>query len=131
MESGMSASDYLEQKLLNHVLRNTAFTQPSALYMALHTADPGDTGTANEVTGGSYARQTIAFGSVATINTPATNSGAVNFTSMPAVTVTHFSIQDASTSGNPLFIGPLTTPQTLTAGQTLTFAAGSVSVGAD
>jgi hypothetical protein len=49
---------------------------------------------------------------------------------MPAVTVTYFSIKDGS-GGNPLFVGPLSAPQTLTAGQTLTFPAGSVSVGAD
>jgi hypothetical protein len=124
----MSASDYLETKLLNHVLRNAAFTQPSALYMALHTADPGDSGTASEVTGGSYAQQTIAFGSTA--GSTAVSSGVVNFASMPACTVTHFSIRDAS-GGNPLFIGPLSTPQTVTAGQTLTFPAGQVSVSAD
>lgn len=124
----MSASNYLETKLLNHVLRNAAFTQPTALYMALHTADPGDAGTASEVSGGSYAEQTIAFSSTA--GDTAVNSGAVNFASMPAVTVTHFSIKDAL-AGNPLFIGPLSTPQTTTAGQTLTFPAGQVSVGAD
>lgn len=124
----MSASNYLETKLLNHVLRNAAYAQPSALYMACHTADPGDAGTANEVTGGSYAPQTIAFGSTATDT--ASNSGAVSFASMPAVTVTHFSIRDAA-AGNPLFVGPLASPQTLTAGQTLTFPVGTVTVGAD
>lgn len=124
----MSASDYLETKLLNHVLRNAAYTQPSALYMALHTADPGDTGTASEVTGGSYAEQTIAFGSAA--GSTATNSGTVTFAGMPAVTVTHFSIRDGL-GGNPLFVGPLTTPQTLTAGQSFGFPAASVTVGAD
>lgn len=125
----MSASDYLENKLLDHVLRNTAFSQPAALYMALHTADPGDTGTASEVTGGSYARQTIAF--AAASSGSAVSSGAVNFTAMPAATVTHFSIKDASTSGNTLFVGALSTPQTTTAGQTLTFPAGQVSVTCD
>ena len=125
----MSATDYLENKVLDHVLRNTAFTQPSALYMALHTADPGDTGTASEVTGGSYARQTIAF--AAASSGTAANSGAVTFAAMPAVTVTHFSIKDAVTSGNPLFVGPLSASQTLTAGQTLAFAAAQVTISAD
>lgn len=124
----MSATNYLETKLLDHVLRNTAYTQPSALYMALHTADPGETGTGSEVTGGSYAPQTIAF-SAASGDT-ASNSGAVNFATMPATTVTHFSIRDAS-SGNPLFVGPLSSSQTTTAGQTLSFAAGQVTVSAD
>jgi hypothetical protein len=124
----MSASNYLETKLVDHVLRNTAYTQPSALYMALHTADPGDAGTASEVVGGSYAPQTIAFAAASAGS--AASSGVVNFATMPAVTVTHFSIRDAS-SGNPLFIGPLSTPQAVSAGQTLTFPSGQVTVSAD
>jgi len=128
MESSVSATDYLEPKVLNHILRNAAYTQPSALYMALHTADPGDTGTANEVTGGTYAPKTIAFGS--TTGPTASSSSVVTFTGMPATTVTHFSIRDAA-AGNPLFVGPLSTPQTTTAGQALSFPVGSVTVGAD
>src|SRR5436190_1993271 len=102
----MSATDYLEAKVLDHALRNTAFSQPAALYLALHTADPGDTGTASEVAGGSYARQTIAF-AASSGTTPATaaSSGAVNFAGMPAVTITHFSIRDAVSAGNSLFTG--------------------------
>ena len=125
----MSASNYLENKVLDHVLKNTAYTQPATLYMALHTADPGDTGTASEVVGGSYARQTIAF--AAASSGSAASSGAVSFAGMPAATVTHFSIQDAVSSGNPLFTGALSSSQTLTAGQTLSFAAGAVTVTAD
>lgn len=128
MESGVSATDYLETKVLNHVLRNAAYTQPPALYMALHTADPGDTGTGSEVTGGSYAPQTIAFGSTSTNS--AANSGAVAFAGMPATTVTHFSIRDGA-SGNPLFVGQLSTPQTTGSGATLNFAVGAVVVTAD
>lgn len=124
----MTATNYLETKVLDHVLRNTAYTQPSALYMALHTADPGDAGTGSEVVGGSYAPQTIAF--AAAVGDTAGNSGVVNFATMPATTVTHFSIRDAS-GGNALFVGPLSSPQTLTAGQTLSFAAGQVTVSAD
>lgn len=125
----MSATDYLEGKVLDHALRNTAWAQPSALYMALHTANPGDTGTASEVVGGSYAAQVIAFN--ASSGGVAASNGAVSFAGMPAVTVTHFSIRDAVTGGNVLFVGPLSSPQTLTAGATLAFSAGQVTVTAD
>ena len=125
----MSATDYLELKLLDHCLRNTAFTQPAALYMALHTADPGETGTASEVAGGSYARQTIAFNAASA--GVAVSSAAVNFAGMPAVTVTHFSVKDASSGGNTLFVGALTTPQTVSVGVTLSFSAGQVTVSCD
>ena len=127
----MSATDYLESKLLDHVLRNTAYSQPAGLYMSLHTANPGDTGTASEVTGGSYARQPIAFNASVPGSGQALSNGAVSFTSMPATTVTYFGIFDAVSGGNPLFDGPLSSAQTTTAGATLAFAAGQVIITAD
>ena len=54
-------STYLAQALLNHVFRNTAYTQPTTVYVALYTAAPTDAGGGTEVTGGSYARQSAAF----------------------------------------------------------------------
>ena len=125
----MTATNYAETKLLNHALGNTAWTMPTALYMALHTADPGDVGTASEVVGGSYAPQLIDFATTA--GASCVSAADVNFASMPAVTVTHFSIRENTSGGSALFVGPLSTPQTTTAGQTLTFPAGQVSVTAD
>ena len=37
-------SDYLEDKLLDHVFENSAYTVPTTLYVALSTADPTDSG---------------------------------------------------------------------------------------
>ncbi len=50
-------------------------------YLSLHTADPGTTG-ANEVTGGSYARQAITFGAAS--GGVMASTDAQTFTSMPA-----------------------------------------------
>jgi hypothetical protein len=125
----MTATDYLEAKVLDHCLKNTAFAQPAALYMALFTANPGETGTANEVIGGSYARQPVAFGAAAAGQS--VSSGAVNFTAMPAVTVTHFGVFDAVSAGNPLFNGALTASQTVSAGATLAFNPGQVVITCD
>jgi hypothetical protein len=125
----MSATDYLEGRLLNHVLRNTAFPQPTALYMALHTADPGEGGTANEVVGGGYAAQVIVFGPQA--GSVATSTTNVNFTSMPACSPSHFSIRDAVTGGNALYSGQLSAVIAVTIGATLPFPAGTVSVNCD
>ena len=101
---------YLQDNLLNVSLRNTAFTAVAQPYVSLHTADPTDsTGTAlaNEVTGGSYARQTLTFG--------APSSGIVTTTAdviFPIATalwgnVGYVSVFDALTSGNLLYHGPL------------------------
>lgn len=109
--------------ILNAVFRNTAMTTYAALYVSLHTADPTDTGS-NEVTGGSYARQTVAFDSAASGHTQ--NTGAVNFTNMPACTVTHFAIWSAVTAGVLLGYAALTASKSPSAGDTISFAIGDI-----
>lgn len=98
-------SSYLKQALFNEVLRNTNYAPPATVYLSLHTADPGITG-ASEVTGGSYARQAIAFG--APTAGVGTNSGTIDFASMPIVAapgVVAFGIWDDPTAGNLLWTG--------------------------
>ena len=58
----MSAiSDYLENKLIDHVLRGVTYTRPSKVYAALYKTNPTDADTGTEVSGGSYARQEVTF----------------------------------------------------------------------
>jgi hypothetical protein len=118
-------SDYLENALLNEVLRNVGYTPAATVYLALFTTATSDAGGGTEVTGGSYARQATTF--AAASGGACTNSGAVSFTGMPAATVTHAAIMDASTAGNMLFHGALTASKTVGAGDTLTFAIGDIS----
>ena len=47
-----------------NAMLDAAFVAATTYYMSLHPATPGTTGT-SEVTGGSYARQAITFGSAA------------------------------------------------------------------
>lgn len=119
-------SDYAENALINELLRGVNLAAVSTPYLALFTTATSDSATGTEVVAGgySYARQAITFG--APTNGVASNSVAVSFTNMPAVTVTHAAIMDASTSGNMLFHGALTASKTTTAGQTLTFAIGDI-----
>jgi hypothetical protein len=35
-------SNFLENKLLDHVLRNTSYTSPTTVYVGLYTSDPAD-----------------------------------------------------------------------------------------
>ena len=53
-------SDYAENELLDHFIGGSSFSPPSNTCIALFTADPGETGAANEVSGTSYARVTVA-----------------------------------------------------------------------
>lgn len=110
--------------LVSAEARNTAYTGPSTLYVSLHTADPGATG-ASEVSGGSYARQAVTF--AAPSGGTASNSGVLNFTGMPAVTVTHISLWDASTAGTFHQSGALTSSVVVASGNTLQFAAGAIT----
>ena len=121
-------SDYLENALINAVLRNTAYTSPSAVYIGLFTTDPTDAKTGTEVSGGAYARQAITFG--APTNGVAYNSADVTFPVATASwgTVTHIGIFDAATSGNLLFHGTLTNSKTISADDQLKIVAGNVSV---
>ena len=123
-------SDYLEKKLLDHVLTNTPYTPPTSVYLALFTADPTDAGTAAEVTGGAYARQKITFG---TASSPGGTSSTTADTAFPVATanwgtVTHVGIYDAETSGNLLLHGASTTAQTINFDNQLVIPAGELTV---
>lgn len=119
-------SNYLENKILDHVLKNTSYTSPATVYCALFTAAPGETGGGTEVTGGSYARQSVTFSTASSGESH--NSADVVFTLMPAATVTHFGIFDASTAGNLLYYGAFSASKTTTSGDTLTIPASGLSI---
>ena len=44
-------SDFMENKIIDHMLRNQAYTPPATVYVALYTDDPTDADTGTEVTG--------------------------------------------------------------------------------
>jgi len=119
-------SDYLEDALLNHVLRNVALTSPTTVYLALFTSDPMDDGSGTEVSGSGYARQPIAFG--APSGGIVANTAAESFTASGGNfgTVSHAALFDAVTGGNLLFHTPLDASEVVNDGGTLTFAIGDV-----
>ena len=121
-------SNYLEDALINAVLRNTAYSSPTTTYVSLHTADPTDAGTGTEVAGGSYARTAATFG--APSNGVTTNSAAVEFPQATGNwgTVSHIGIWDASTTGNMLFHTQLDSSKNIETGDIFKIASGSLSV---
>lgn len=132
-------TNYLENKLIDHIFQNTAFTGPTTLYVALFTAvTDGEAGTVTEVSGGSYARvgvtASLSNWADATGNNGTTSN--VNVITFPTAsadwgTVTHFGIYDASTAGNLLIYAALTTSRSITNGSTASFAASSLTVQLD
>ena len=123
----MTMSAYLRDKINDHWCKGASYTPPTNLYASLHTADPGTTG-ANEVAGGSYARQ-LCNSWNASSGGNKTNSADILFSGMPAATVTHVGLWDASSGVNFLDGGALGSSRTLQAGDALRIAAGQATVG--
>ncbi len=110
----MPASNYLRGKITDHVLRNVAYTSPTAVYVSLHTSDPTVNATAaTEVTGTWYARQPAVFSAQVTAG-QTSNSATITYPGVAdsAVTVTHFALWDALTLGNMLEFAPLSAAKT-------------------
>lgn len=119
-------SNFLENKVLDHVFGGTTYTQPATIYVSLHTADPDEDGSGAEVSGGSYARQ-VATMAAAASGAKATNADLV-YTNMPAATVTHVGLWDAVSAGNFLGGGALATPKTTGAGDTFQITSGNLTI---
>jgi len=128
-----SATNYLENKLIDWILRGQAFTPPATVYLALFTSDPGETGSlASEVAGGSYARASMTS-ALATwsgtqgqgTTTVSSGTSGTTYNNVAVVfpeptgswgTITHVAIMDAATSGNALWVAALAEAKTITAG---------------
>ena len=50
-------SNYLEEKIVEHFLRNNAITPPTTVYVALFESDPGEATAGTETAYTGYARQ--------------------------------------------------------------------------
>jgi hypothetical protein len=140
-----AASNYLENKVLDHVLRySTApYTGVSTLYLALFNNTSGnaaanlEAGTLTDETstsGTAYARKSVAFGAATGTNpTQSATSATVTFDAATADwgTITHVAVMDASTAGNVLFWGAVTTSKTIQTGDTFQVTSGNLTIALD
>jgi hypothetical protein len=124
-------TNYLENKILDHVLNNTSYTSPTTVYVGLFTTAPTDTTSGTEVSGGSYARQVL---SVSTASDGVVTSDAdVTFPQATASwgTIVALGVHDALSSGNLLMYTDLTTSKTIDEGDILKVSTGSLTVTLD
>ncbi len=142
-------SDFLENKILDWLLRGQTYTPPATVYVALFTTGDNDADSSKvEVSGGSYARVAVTSalanwaGTQSSGSTTASsgtggttsNNGAITF---PAPTanwgsITGIGIYDASTGGNLLFYGALGTSKTVNNGDPApSIVAGSLTLQID
>jgi hypothetical protein len=129
-----AATNYLELKLLDHSLGTTSFTKPTTVYLGLHTTDPGETGsTSGEVStsGTAYVRQAVTF-AAASGGSAATNA-TVTFPTATASwgSIAYISISDASSAGNMLYYGAVTTAKTIDTGDTFQVTSGNLTIALD
>lgn len=130
-----SFSNYLESRLLDHLFCKNTYMSPT-IYVALSTADPGESGS-----GLSEPNPPNGYSRVATSenNWNDAVSGLIdNYTELtfPQATgnwgtITHFALMDAASGGNMLAYGALSTSKTVTNGDTVKFAAGDLDVSLD
>lgn len=123
-------STFLSQIIINITLRGDSYSIPAGHYLALFTSDPTDDNvTANEVAGGWYARQTTgAWTAPVGTGNSTSNTTQITFPAVTTtpVTVTHWGMYDASTSGNLLYSGALTSSKTLAVGDVLVVGANQL-----
>ncbi len=125
-----SISNDLEIDWLDHIFENTAFTVPTNIYIALSTADPGETGgTIAEPVGNNYARKAHNVWNAAAARA-ATNNGVITFNTASGAwgTITHYALFDAITAGNFLAYGSLATSKSVVNGNTPSIATTEISV---
>lgn len=141
-------SNYLENKLVDFVLRGQSFTPPATLYIALCTATPSDSDTGStitEVSGGNYSRQSLTSNAANWYATNGNNDNAssgTNGTTGNATTIawssvtwtgtiTAVAVCDASSGGNMLFYTALSSPKTIASGDSVSFATNALTIQID
>jgi hypothetical protein len=145
-----SMSNAAETDLLNHYFNNSAIanvgdavglrgsSSAGSFYIALHTADPGETGdqTTSEATFTGYARVAVArsSGGWTISGNTVSNTAAINFAACTggSNTITYFSVGVASSGASVTIVsGALTASLAVSNGITPSFAIGALTATCD
>lgn len=116
----MSITNYGENFMLDAL--------PSPLFVKLHTGDPGEDATSNAAA--TTLRKSVAFAAAST-GSRVTTADAEWTGLANAETITHVSLWDALTLGNPVWSGALTVSKTVAVGDDLKIASGSLAIALD
>lgn len=132
MASPAAKSYTHDDNVINFFLRgNPGFIgSPVAVYAGLfltNPANPGDAGT--EMAGDTYARVPVTFSDPSGTGVT-TNSAPVTFAMAGALwgTVEGVGIYDQAVGGNLLYFGALSTPKSVTTGDTASFAISALTI---
>ena len=122
-------SDYLESKLIDHVFRNTAFTTPGIVHVALYSDDPTDADIGTELIDNGYARIPVTMG----VDTDGVSLNTAEVLFAAAITldwdaITHIGIRDEATAGNLLMHKALTSPVSVLIGNSFRIPIGDLEI---
>lgn len=124
MATGMASAT--ANAVLNCYFNQTNITAPTAIWIQLHTADPGAAGTT--AVAGNTTRKDITAAMAAAASGAVTSDTAVTWTNVSTTEdYTHFSIWTASTAGTFLWSGTITA-NAVTVGDSFTFAVADIDV---
>ena len=123
----MGLSEYLRHVFLNAAFRDTAYTSPTSVWIALFDGDPDNGGT--EVSGTDYSRESASF------NAPSggkvTNSAKVDFGTAGTGgwgDITHAAVYDDNTAGNLLGSAALASAKNVSEGDAFEIPAGEIEI---
>jgi hypothetical protein len=123
-------SDYLENRLGDHLLNAVAYTPATTIYVGYSTADPTDAGSGlAEPSGNGYSRKAITFDAA---SSRAINSNAVTFDAATGSqgTITHYFLSDSGTTGggNLLASAALSSSKVIVSGNTPSIADNEIVI---
>ena len=129
-------SDFLENKIIDHMLRGVAYTVPTTVYLALFKAVTGleSNNPTGEVSGGAYARQALALDAASGGVTANTDDKTFLIATADWGTVTHIAIVDHltnttwGTNVNVLVWAVLATSRVILIGEIFKISAGDLDV---
>ena len=132
-------SNYMENKLINHIVRDTAWTAPSVVYVGLvglYDAAELEAGTiTKEISGNAYARISVK-GDAKWTGGAGTNGITDNVAAIEFVTaaggdwgyVSGLFLSNAASTGDVLLYGALTTPKIVEDGDQFVIAIGDLDI---
>lgn len=114
-------------KMLDAWAGRGAYSANTAVYVQLHTADPGGSGTTAIAT--NSTRKAVTFGTAATAGA-ISNTADIAWSSVPATeTYTHISLWTASSGGTFIGSDDLNTSASVSAGATFGIQIGDLDIG--
>ena len=125
----MSLTNSFETSVLTWLLTTgtPSPVRPTAWYLGLFTAAPGEAGGGTEISGSAYARQSFTF---TVSGDTASNTDAIEFPTASGSwgTITHVAVFDSVTTGNMIAYATLTASKVIDTGDVLRVPSGDLDI---